>query len=119
MGEDGIHKRKAKTVYDSELEVSDTSDPCVSQKRVGSQGKRQGSQPEKRDKRSRSENDSASGSAKVRKGSGKARATDKEDLPIYSLQQLHGPMVPRTETPAVVQDIGEAEGQRALDIVKA
>ena len=119
VGDYGIHKWKAKTVSNSELEVSDTSDPCVSQKRVGSQGKRPGSQPEKRDKRSRSEPDGAGGGPKVRKASAKPRATDKEDLPICSLQRSEGPMVPRTETPALVEDIGNAENMRALDIVAA
>ena len=55
----------------------------------------------------------------MRKGSGKARAIDKEDLPMYALKRLEGPMVPPTETSAVVEDIGEFERQRAVEIVEA
>ena len=82
VGEDGSRKWKAKTVSDSELEESETSEPCVSQKRAGSQGKRPRSQPDKPDKRPRSQLAAdggadgacygAGGGAKVRKASGKA-----------------------------------------------
>ena len=114
VGEDGIPKWKAKTVSDSELEDSEMSDR--SQAPVASQAKRPLSQPEKGDKSSRSVPDGAGGGAKLRK----TRETPKDDLPIYALKRLEGPMLPATETPAAVEDpITEFERQSAVDIIQA
>ena len=60
-----------------------------------------------------------SGGAKLRKLSGKTRASPKDDLPIYALKRLEGPMLPATETPAAVEDITEFERQSAVEIVQA
>ena len=90
-----------------------------SQSPVASQAKRPQSQPEKCDKRSRSVPDGASGGANLRKLSGKTRATPKDDLPIYALKRLEGPMLPATETPAAVEDITKFERQSAVQIVQA